>query len=183
MANDGDNNGRPKSSKDESVLLERWHRLATTKGTSGAPPGNSNGRTSAIYVSSFLTDDEEPLFHSILERLHGDFVFNKSSDLMQVELVGVYFLRLARAQAAGEAETAERFDRMIRAHLKELKTTKLAREGEQPKTAESSPADWATKILERAQRDRKKEKARAAGRKAGSEAPDSESAPEETEEE
>ena len=143
--------------REEAVLLDRWNRLAETKRNSGAPRGNQNRRTSAIYVNSFLTNDEAPLFESILQRLNRDFVFNQSSDLMQVELVGVYFLRLARAQAAGDSESAERFDRMIRSHLKDLKTTKLAREGDQPKGPDTSPAEWATKLLERAQRDRKRD--------------------------
>jgi hypothetical protein len=155
MTSEKNSSGPVEPAKHEEVILDRWNRLAVAPAGKGAPRGNQNGRKSGLYVNAFLSDDEIPLFESILERLSGDFVFNNSSDLMQVQLVGVYFLRLARAQAAGDSEAAERFDRMIRAHLKDLKTTKLSREGDQPKGLETTPADWATKVLERAQRDRK----------------------------
>jgi hypothetical protein len=102
-----------------------------------------------IYANRFLTPEERPLFESIIGQLYQDFVFNKSSDFMQVELVAVYFLKLGRAQEAGDWETSERLDRMIRCHLKDLKATKIAREGEAPRGLEISPADWATALLEK----------------------------------
>ncbi|MDX2177669.1 MAG: hypothetical protein SF028_14495 [Candidatus Sumerlaeia bacterium] len=77
-------------------------------------------------------------------------MFNKSSDFIQVELVAIYFLKLGRAQEAGDWENAEKIDRMIRCHLKDLKATKISREGEQPKGPEKTPADWATSLLEKA---------------------------------
>jgi hypothetical protein len=38
---------------------------------------------------------------------------------------------------------------MIRCHLKDLKATKIAREGEEPKGPETTPAEWATALLEK----------------------------------
>jgi len=38
---------------------------------------------------------------------------------------------------------------MIRCHLKDLKATKIAREGEEPKGPETTPAEWASALLER----------------------------------
>ena len=73
------------------------------------------------------------MFDVIIERLHHDFQFNKSSDFLQVELVGVYSVKLVRAQMEGNADAAEKLDRMIRCHMKDQKTTKIAREGEEPK--------------------------------------------------
>jgi len=134
--------------ENDQDLHARWNRNTAERRGPGAPVGNTNAKKGGAYVAHFLGDDEVPLYERIIEQLHEDFVFNKSSDLMQVELVAVYFIRLARAQASGDSEAAERFDRMIRAHLKDLKTTKLAREGDQPKKPESTPADWATKVLE-----------------------------------
>jgi len=55
-----------------------------------------------------------------VEKLYGDFQFNKSSDFLQVELIGVYSVKLMRAQMAGDTDAAERLDRMIRAHMREL---------------------------------------------------------------
>ena len=60
---------------------------------------------------------------------------------MQVELVAVYFLKLGRAQEAGDWDAAERLDRMIRCHLKDLKATKIAREGEVPSGPGTTPAE------------------------------------------
>ncbi len=68
------------------------------------------------------------MFDVIIERLHQDFQFNKSSDFIQVELVGVYSVKLVRAQMEGNTQAAESLDRMIRCHMKDLKTTKVARE-------------------------------------------------------
>ena len=73
------------------------------------------------------------MFDIIIEQLHQDFQFNKSSDFIQVELVGVYSVKLVRAQMEGNTQAAESLDRMIRCHMKDLKTTKVAREGEEPK--------------------------------------------------
>ena len=38
---------------------------------------------------------------------------------------------------------------MIRCHLKDLKATKIAREGEAARGPETTPAEWATALLEK----------------------------------
>ena len=40
-----------------------------------------------IRANRFLSEDEKSLFDAIIAQLYQDFVFNKNSDLMQVELV------------------------------------------------------------------------------------------------
>jgi len=92
-------------------------------------------------------------------------VFNKSSDFMQVELVAVYFLKLGRAQEAGDWDAAERLDRMIRCHLKDLKATKIAREGEAGSGPETTPAEWATALLEKLAESQKKPAGKSAKKK------------------
>jgi hypothetical protein len=127
---------------------DRWHRNSGAR-RGGAPEGNTNALKHGIYADRFLTPEERPLFDAIITQLHEDFVFNKSSDFMQVELVAVYFLKLGRAQEANDWEAAERLDRMIRCHLKDLKATKIAREGEEPRGLETTPAEWASSLLSR----------------------------------
>lgn len=127
----------------------RWRRNSGATSKGGAPKGNSNALKHGIYADRFLSAEEKPLFDAIITQLHEDFVFNKSSDFMQVELVAVYFLKLGRAQEAGDWDAAERLDRMIRCHLKDLKTTKITREGVEPKGPETTPAEWATALLEK----------------------------------
>ena len=127
----------------------RFARSAGRKPGAGPPLGNTNGLVHGIFANKFLSDEEKPLFEGIIAKLYQDFVFNKSSDFIQVELVGMYFLKLGRAQEVGDWDNAEKIDRMIRCHLKDLKATKIAREGEQPKGTETTPADWATALLEK----------------------------------
>ncbi len=135
---------------EDRARVERWNRNGETGGgPGGAPAGNTNALKHGIYADRFLSPEERPVFDAIIGQLHEDFVFNKSSDFMQVELVAVYFLKLGRAQEANDWDAAERLDRMIRCHLKDLKATKIAREGEEPKGAETTPAEWATSLLER----------------------------------
>ncbi len=128
--------------------MDRWKRNAEPV-NKGAPEGNTNALKHGIYADRFLTPEEKPIFDAIIEQLHEDFVFNKSSDFIQVELVAVYFLKLGRAQEAGDWEAAERLDRMIRCHMKDLKTTKITREGTEPSESQTTPAEWATALLEK----------------------------------
>ena len=150
---------KDKIGKHEARQLDRWERngvpeeearkAAKVRIGSGGAPGNQNTLRHGIYADRFLSPEERPLFEAIIGQLYQDFVFNKSSDFMQVELVAVYFLKLGRAQETGDWDAAERLDRMIRCHLKDLKATKIAREGEAAKGPETSPAEWATTLLEK----------------------------------
>lgn len=134
---------------DEQSKLDRWSRNADVKRLPGAQPGNTNKLKHGIYADRFLSEEEKKLFDVIIEQLQDDFIFNKSSDFLQVELVGVYFVKLGRAQEIGDHDAAEKLDRMIRCHLKDLKTTKIVREGTEPKLPETTPAEWATALLEK----------------------------------
>lgn len=147
---------QPNIGSEDTKRLERWHKNTDIKRGPGAPEGNTNTLKHGIYADRFLSEDERPIFDAIIAQLHEDFVFNKSSDFMQVELVAVYFLKLGRAQEACDWDAAEKLDRMIRCHLKDLKATKIAREGEEPKGPETTPAEWATALLEKLAESEKK---------------------------
>ena len=105
------------------------------------------------------------MFDVLIERLHQDFQFNKSSDFIQVELVGVYSVKLVRAQMEGNTQAAESLDRMIRCHMKDLKTTKVAREGEEPKGPRTSPSEWAAALIEKVSEVAEKKPAKKTARK------------------
>lgn len=111
--------------------------------------GNVNALIHGVYAERFLSDDEKSLFYGLVEQLHKDFTFNGSSDFLQVELVAFYQIKLARSLEAGDTQAAERFDRMIRAHLTDLKATKNTREGENHKNLETTPAEWAANLLDK----------------------------------
>lgn len=138
-----------KISKWEAQDMERFHQNAKIKRHEGGQPGNTNTLKHGIYSNRFLSEEEKPLFFSIVDQLHADFVFNNSSDFLQVELVAVIYLKFARAVEAGDTDAAEKFDRMLRAHLRDLKATKITREGTEPTQSETTPAEWATSLLEK----------------------------------
>ncbi len=141
-------NANPVGAQD-TARVERWRRSGADRSAGGAPLGSHNAMKHGIYADRFLSADERVIFDSITAQLQEDFVFNKSSDFMQVELVAVYFLKLGRAQEAEDWDGAERLDRMIRCHLKDLKATKISREGDEPRGLQTTPAEWATALLER----------------------------------
>ena len=141
--------------KKDEQNLDRWHRNQgrtdhkEAKNKVGAEEGNLRTLKHGIFADRCLTPEEKKTFDSIIEKLHADFQFNKSSDFLQVELVGIYSVKLVRAQIEGNTQAAESLDRMIRCHMKDLKTTKIAREGEEPKGSQTSPAEWAAALLEK----------------------------------
>ena len=103
-----DDKAQDRIGKHDAGQLKRWHRNAASeqevrratesRAGRGAPPGNQNSLRHGIYADRFLSPEERPLFEAIIGQLYQDFVFNKSSDFMQVELVAVYFLKLGRAR-------------------------------------------------------------------------------------
>ena len=141
--------------KKDEQNLDRWHRNEgltdheQAKNNARAEEGNLLALKHGIFADRCLTPEEKLMFDSIIEKLHEDFQFNKSSDFLQVELVGIYSVKLVRAQIEGNTDAAEKLDRMIRCHMKDLKTTKIAREGEEPKGPQTSPAEWAAALLEK----------------------------------
>ena len=139
--------------KPDKNILDRWHRnegkTKRPKRGAGAPEGNQNRLKHGIFADRCLTAEEKVMFDAIIGRLNQDFEFNKSSDFLQVELVGVYSVKLVRAQIDGNTDAAEKLDRMIRCHMKDLKTTKISREGDEPKGPQTSPAEWAAALLEK----------------------------------
>jgi len=127
--------------KPDKETLDRWHRnegmTEPPRRGPGAPEGNQNRLRHGIFADRCLTPEEKVMFDAIIDRLNQDFEFNKSSDFLQVELVGVYSVKLVRAQIEGNTDAAEKLDRMIR------------REGEEPKGPQTSPAEWAAALLEK----------------------------------
>ena len=77
-----------------------------------------------IYADRFLKPDEKPVFDSIIAHLQGEFELNRSSDFIQIELVAVFLMRLGRAYETGDWDAVEKLDRMVRCHLKDLRTAK-----------------------------------------------------------
>ncbi len=125
--------------------------------------GNGNVRAGAyplihgIYSDRFLNDEERTVYKKIVKQLRKDFSFNKSSDVLQVDLAASYYIKLTRALAQENYEALERLDRMFRSHLKGLKALRLIRENENNPETGGSPTEWATDLLEEARESEAKE--------------------------
>lgn len=96
----------------------------------GAPAGNSRSLKHGFYGKKILPEPDHPLFDKIVAKLYHDFQFNSSSDFLQIELLAVYYLKMGQVQESGNMDAAERLDRMIRNHMKDLKATRISRDGE-----------------------------------------------------
>ncbi len=132
--------------------LTRWrHREGTAKPQRkvGGQAGNLNPMTHGIFANKCLDEEERLLFRDVIDRLYTDFEFNRSSDFIQIEFIAINTVKYMRAIAEGNLDAAQKLDGMIRANMKDVKTTKLSREGEQPKAPQTTPADWAADLLSR----------------------------------
>ena len=136
--------------KREREDVEKFRRITSDqRNLGGAPLGSANPLKHGAYANRFLDTEEMVLFDALIVKLKADFKFNESSDFVQVELAAMYFLKLGRAQESGDWDTALKIDQAIRGHLKDLKMTKIAREGDEPRGPESSPAEWACNLLQK----------------------------------
>ncbi len=115
----------------------------------GAPNGNTNRLRHGAYANRLLSVEEHEVFHGLVGLLREDFVFNASSDYIQVELASIYFLKIGRALGEDNIEAAHKLDQMLRGHLKDLKATKLSRNASDTSEPATTPAEWATALLER----------------------------------
>jgi len=100
------------------------------------------------YVDRVLTGEEQAIYDGFLAQMREDFELNHSSDEVAVLMAAMSFVQFCRAQKAGKEAAAETQARIIRASLKDLKATKIAREGETV-SLKTTPAEWATAILEK----------------------------------
>lgn len=129
--------------------LAAWQENNEVRLNAGAPKGNMNRLRHGIFSNKVLAPDEVDLYKAIIDALHDDFTLNKSSDVIQCELVAVNYVKMARAYAANDFENVERLDKIVRQHLKDLKATKASREGAEPSKKQTTPAEWATALLEK----------------------------------
>ncbi len=134
--------------------LERWQRnegKAKPSRKRGGQSGNLNPMTHGIFASKCLDEEERELFQEVIDRLYTDFEFNRSSDFIQIEFIGINTVKYMRAMAEGKMDAAQKLDAMIRANMKDVKATKISREGDQPKSPQTTPADWAADLLKKSE--------------------------------
>ncbi len=135
--------------------VEQFRKLSTNRpvrlarAACGAPEGNTNRLKHGAYANRFLSTEEQAIFHELVFGLREDFAFNVSSDFLQVELVGIYFLKIGRALGEDNIAATHKIDQMLRGHLKDLKATKLGRGAPDSMKPAITPAEWATALLEK----------------------------------
>jgi len=113
----------------------------------GGVKGNLNAMIHGIYAKRILNGEEQEVYNAFVEGLRRDFELNGSSDEVSTQMAAMAFVQHLRAVRAGDAKAADLFDGMVLRHLKTLKATKIVREGEAPGIT-TTPADWATQLLE-----------------------------------
>jgi hypothetical protein len=123
----------------------------------GERPGTtSSGRESSgakygFYIADLIQPDEFQVFEGLWNKLNEEFELNESSDRVCAEMACVYFVRLQRAIKAGNDDAVTKADTLMRHQLNMLKVTRITREGTNVNVAASTtPAEWATALLEKA---------------------------------
>ncbi len=93
-------------------------------------------------ANRFLSEDEQEFFYAILEKLFKDFKITSEVDKIQIQCITLELMKYFRAIKADDSDSAERFDRMMRAKFKDLKASRIMRESNDNKNIGSSPAEW-----------------------------------------
>lgn len=130
-------------------------RVCYYHGGASTGPKTSEGRqrcslaatVHGAYVERVLDAEEQAIYDGFLAQMRQDFTLNTSSDEVAVLMAAMSFVQYCRAQKAGKEDAAETQARIIRNNLKDLKATKIAREGEAV-SLQTTPAEWATALLE-----------------------------------
>jgi len=139
-----------------------WHGSQSTgpKTPEGKARSSVNALKHGAFAHRILDEEERRQFDALVEQLQADLDLNRSTDLLEVEALGMAFIQLTRAMKAGNAQAAETFDRMVRAHLKRLEARKVT--DEETGEPRLTPAEWATALLERLRERGTRRKARKA---------------------
>ena len=113
----------------------------------GFQPGNQHARKHGVFAAHFLDEDENESFVKLRERFSEDYPSETAADETALDLVCVYLLRLGRAIKSGEVDYIVKLDGTVRNHLRDLKATRITREGDKPAGPDSTPAEWASSLL------------------------------------
>jgi transposase len=124
--------------------------------TEGTPIGNRRMMTApgvpatrcGLYADRMLRLGERDLYNEIIKNLRDDYAAITNTHALHLELAAVYYVKLVGAQTDADWEQAERFDRMMQSHLKELKAAKKKQESQRGRKTGDTPAERAAAIVE-----------------------------------
>ncbi len=108
---------------------------------------NAYARKHGVFAAYFIDDEEQESFARLRERFSQDYPSETAADETALDLVCFYLLRLGRAIKAGEVDYIVKLDGTVRNHLRDLKATRITREGDKPTGPETTPAEWASNLL------------------------------------
>ncbi len=155
---------------DEADQLQAWQQsTGRSAGDKASTPVPARSKLlHGIFANRIFGNEELALFSVMIEIFREETSFNGSGDMVQLELLCIYCLKISRAVMAEQWDAVERLDRMIRMHMADLKLTRKMREGEGPSDGAPNPLDYAMELVERA-RQRLAERAQevTAGEEAG----------------
>jgi hypothetical protein len=164
-----------------SIPVDEARQMHTWEQTMGRKPGEKPVTVTplkaklvhGIFANRIFGAEELALFTVMIEIFREETTFNGSGDMVQLELLCIYCLKITRALMAEQWDAVERLDRMIRLHMADLKLTRKMREGDQPADGVPNPLDYAMDLVERA-RQRLAERAQedAAGDAGGEKTPE-----------
>jgi len=137
---------------DEAMRFETWQnvtgRIAGEKPLTAVPLKSK--LVHGIFANRIFGAEELALFTVMIEIFREETAFNGSGDLVQLELLCIYCLKITRAVMAEQWDGVERLDRMIRMHMSDLKLTRKMREGDGPADGTPNPLDFAMELVEKA---------------------------------
>jgi len=101
-----------------------------------------------LHADRMLRLGEGTLFDEVMKNLQDDYAAISKTHSLHMELAAIYSVKLIGAQANGDWEQAERLDRLMQSHLKELKAARKKQESQQPQKTGDTPAEKAAAIVE-----------------------------------
>jgi len=125
----------------------RSGKVCNTQGSTSLD-GMPSTEAHSIYADRMLRLGERSLYDEVVKNLRDDYAAITGAHSLHLELAAVYYVKLVRAQADGDWEQAERFDRMMHNHLKELKAAKKKQESQRGRKTGDTPAERAADLVE-----------------------------------
>ena len=137
---------------DDAMRLATWQQ-ATGRKAGDAPVTATPLKAKlvhGIFANRIFGAEELALFTVMIDIFREETSFNGSGDMVQLELLCIYCLKITRAVMAEQWDAVERLDRMIRSHMADLKLTRKMREGDGPADGVPNPLDYAMELVEKA---------------------------------
>jgi transposase len=110
------------------------------------PDKPTTGRS--LYADRMLRLGERSLYDEVIKNFKGNYAAIADTHDLHLELAAIYCVKLIRAQTEGDWEQAERLDRMMHSHMKELKAAKKKQKSHQGRKTGDTPAERAAAIVE-----------------------------------